>query len=114
LLPGAKEARLRLIERPWCGVFAAPISAAVPAYAGDQIRQGAGNRSDADGTLAEPSVDLAELLVSRLAPAPSYRAKSRNPALGHVSAERIIELYGNGGLAAMGSELDRLRKAGAL
>jgi len=74
------------------------------------------NMSDGDWILAEPSVDLAELVLSNLAsnygysPAnANYVPKFRNVALSFLGAERIVMLYGNGGLNAVKKELDRLR-----
>ena len=79
------------------------------------------NLSDGDWTLAEPSVDLAELILAKLAPVygraatdADYVAGFRNPALSYLSAERIVMLYGNGGIAAVRSELDRLHRTGVL
>jgi hypothetical protein len=77
------------------------------------------NLSDGDWILAEPAVDLAELVLSKLAgtygydPANAaiYVPKYRNVALTFLSAERIVMLYGNGGLAAVKKELDRLKAA---
>ena len=74
------------------------------------------NLSDADWILAEPAVDLAELVLRTLAPgfgvnpsASDYTDKFRNPALSYLSAERLVMLYSNGGLAAVRAELQRLR-----
>jgi hypothetical protein len=74
------------------------------------------NISDGDWILAEPVVDLAELILSKLAATYSqdpknadYVAKYRNPALTYLSAERIVMLYSNGGLPEVKKELDRLR-----
>jgi hypothetical protein len=80
------------------------------------------NLSDADWILAEPSVDLAELLLGNLASAFGYASATtndynnryRNPALSYLSAERIVMLYGNGGVAAVRAELQKLRTAGVL
>jgi hypothetical protein len=79
------------------------------------------NLSDADWVLAEPSVDLAELLLRTLAPelgvnpaAADYTDRFRNPVLSYESAERIVMLYGNGGVAAVRAELRRLRARGII
>lgn len=79
------------------------------------------NLSDGDWILAEPSVDLAELLLAKLAPAygvastdADYIARFRNPALSYLSAERIVMLYGNGGISAVRDEVDRLHRRGVL
>jgi hypothetical protein len=80
------------------------------------------NLSDSDWILAEPSVNLAELLLQNLAasfgygsatPA-DYATKYRNPALSYLSAERVVMLYGNGGIAAVKSELMKLRMRGVI
>jgi hypothetical protein len=80
------------------------------------------NLSDADWILTEPSVDLAELLLQNLASgfgygsvsASDYNNRYRNPALSYLSAERIVMLYGNGGLAAVRAEVQKLRARGIL
>jgi hypothetical protein len=79
------------------------------------------NLSDADWILAEPAVEIAELLLRTLASEfgydPSggeYLNRFRNPALTYLSAERLLILYGNGGVAAVRSELARLHARGIL
>jgi hypothetical protein len=79
------------------------------------------NLSDADWILAEPAVDMAELLLQTLAPelgvdpnGADYTNRFRNPALSYLSAERLVMLYGNGGLAAVRAELGRLRARGII
>jgi hypothetical protein len=79
------------------------------------------NLSDADWILAEPAVDLAELLLRTLAPelgvdpnGADYLNRFRNPALSYSSAERLLMLYGNGGLPAVRTELARLRTHGVI
>ena len=79
------------------------------------------NLSDADWILAEPAVDLAELVLSALASEfgadphdASYVARFRNPALSLLSAERIVMLYGNGGIAAVRRALAGLHRDGVL
>jgi hypothetical protein len=79
------------------------------------------NLSDADWILAEPAIDLAELFLRTLAPefgvdpaSADYLNRFRNPALSYLSAERLLMLYGSGGLPAVRSELLRLRAHGIL
>ena len=79
------------------------------------------NLSDADWVLAEPAVDIAELLIGTLAPQFGYSTTSsdyanryRNPVLSYLSAERLLMLYGAGGLAAVRSELQRLHAHGVI
>src|SRR5256885_7656258 len=66
------------------------------------------NLSDADWILAEPAIDIAELLLRTLAPEFGYDAANgnylnrfRNPALTFLSAERLLMLYGSGGVPAV-------------
>jgi hypothetical protein len=78
--------------------------------------------SDADWILAEPAVATAELLLKKLAPelgydtatASDYTTKYRNPALSYLSAERILMIYGHGGLPAVRAELKRLKSHGVI
>jgi hypothetical protein len=79
------------------------------------------NLSDADWILAEPAVDLAELVLRTLAPEYGYDPTDseyinnfRNPVLTHLSAERVLMLYGNGGLAAVRGDLTRLQAGGII
>lgn len=74
------------------------------------------NLSDGDFTFSIPAADDASALIARLAPDygfnPSdanYNTAYRNPVFANVSQERILILYGNGGLAAVRAELDALR-----
>jgi hypothetical protein len=79
------------------------------------------NLSDGDWILAEPAVDIAELVLANLAPQFGYSSTSsdytnrfRNPVLSYLSAERILMLYSNGGLSAVKGELTRLHNKGVL
>jgi hypothetical protein len=79
------------------------------------------NLSDADWILAEPAVDLAELFLHTLAPdfgidpsSADYLNRFRNPVLTYESAERLLMLYGNGGIGAVRAELARLRAHGII
>jgi hypothetical protein len=79
------------------------------------------NLSDADWILAEPAIDIAELLLRTLAPEFGYNAANgdylnrfRNPALTYLSAERLLMLYGSGGVPAVRAELRRLQARGIL
>ncbi len=75
------------------------------------------NLSDADFTFTGPVVTEAETLLRLLAPrygydptdVARYNWSFRNPALSHLSAERIAFLFQRGGLAAVQEEMDRLR-----
>jgi hypothetical protein len=79
------------------------------------------NLSDADWILAEPAIDMAELLLQTLASefgydptGADYLNRFRNPALSYLSAERLLMLYGNNGIAAVRAELQRLHVRGIL
>jgi hypothetical protein len=79
------------------------------------------NLSDADWILAEPAIDLAELFLRTLAPdfgvdpnGADYLNRYRNVVLSYESAERLLMLYGNGGITAVKSELLRLRTHGII
>ncbi len=74
------------------------------------------NLSDADFTFSIPAADDAAALIAVLAPnygfSPNdgnYNTNFRNPIFANISQERIVILYGNGGLAAVRAELDALR-----
>ena len=57
------------------------------------------------------------MLIAKLAPSygfdPTnvavYNTQFRNPVFANISQERILVLYGNGGLRAVQAELDALR-----
>lgn len=74
------------------------------------------NLSDGDFTFSIPAAADAALLIAKLAPTygfdPSsvtaYNTRFRNPVFANISQERILVLYGNGGLAAVRAELDAL------
>jgi len=75
------------------------------------------NLSDGDFTESIPAMVVAQKLLSKLAPeygydpadTARYNTKYRNRALAHLSAERLYMLYTSGGLAAVRSQLARLR-----
>jgi hypothetical protein len=74
------------------------------------------NLSDGDFTFSIPAADDATALIAKLAPnygfSPvdvNYNTSFRNPVFANISQERILILYGNGGLAAVRAELDALR-----
>lgn len=80
------------------------------------------NLSDADFILTGPAVSIVEVLLKQLAPelgydasvVARYNAQYRNVALAYLSAERLLILYGNGGLAAVRAELHKLQARGVL
>jgi hypothetical protein len=74
------------------------------------------NLSDGDFTFSIPAADDAAALIAKLAPnygySPAdanYNTAFRNPVFAQISQERILILYGNGGLSAVRTELDALR-----
>lgn len=74
------------------------------------------NLSDGDFTFSIPAAGDAALLIAKLAPrygfdpanVAAYNTQFRNPVFAHLSQERLLVLYGNGGLAAVQAELDAL------
>ncbi len=80
------------------------------------------NLSDADFILTGPAVAIVELVLKQLAPelgydpaaVARYNEQYRNVALSFLSAERLLMLYGNGGLAAVRAELHKLHARGLL
>ena len=79
------------------------------------------NLSDGDFTFSIPAAGDAALLLSKLAsrygfdPAvtATYNNNYRNPVFAHLSQERLLIVYGNGGLSAVQAELDTLHAKGA-
>ena len=74
------------------------------------------NLSDGDFTFSIPAADDAGALIAKLAPDygfslmdGNYNTSFRNPVFANISQERILIVYGNGGLAAVRAELDALR-----
>ena len=80
------------------------------------------NLSDADFTFSIPAVTGVQVLLATLAPRfgfdpadlARYNNRFRNVALSHLSAERLLIVYGNGGLEAVAAELAALRRRGVL
>lgn len=78
------------------------------------------NLSDADYTFTGPAVVQSELILRTLAPqfgydpaeASRYNTAYRNPVLTHLSAERVLILYANGGIGRVEAEVGRLKAAG--
>jgi hypothetical protein len=72
--------------------------------------------SDGDFTFSIPTADDAGASIAKLAPdygfSPAdanYNTNFRNPVFANISQERILIVYGNGGLAAVRAELGALR-----
>lgn len=80
------------------------------------------NLSDADFIFSGPAVASATTLLQTLAPefgydpasVTNYNTRYRNPALAWLTGERLLVLYGNGGIDAVRDELARLRKKGVI
>ena len=78
--------------------------------------------SDADHVQTGAALMAAEHLLAKLAPGfgfdPAetlrYNTKYRNPALSHLSAERLYLLYSSGGLEAVKGQLAKLRAKGLI
>jgi hypothetical protein len=74
------------------------------------------NLSDGDFTFSIPAAGDATLLIAKLAPLfgydpadlSRYNTAFRNPVLANLSEERVLVLYGNGGLDAVQAELQVL------
>ena len=98
------------------------LNAASPTQVNAPVEYQLHNLSDADFTQTGPSVAVAQILLSTLAAefgfSPSdttrYNTQYRNPALSHLSAERLYILYTSGGLAAVRGELAKLRSRGII
>ena len=98
------------------------LNAATPSQVNAPAEYQLHNLSDADFTQTGPSVAVAQLVLANLAPAfgydpadaARYNTHYRNPALAHLSAERIYILYTAGGLNAVRTELHHLRSRGVI
>jgi hypothetical protein len=74
------------------------------------------NLSDGDFTFSIPAAGDAALIIAKLAPlygfSPAdtarYNTAFRNPVFAHLSQERLLIVYANGGLQAVQTELDAL------
>jgi hypothetical protein len=77
------------------------------------------NLSDADFTYSIPAIGETQLILQNLASRYGYDPTNvsvynnnyRNPVLSYLTAERILILYSQQGLAGVQSELDKLRRA---
>ena len=80
------------------------------------------NLSDADFTFSGPAISSVNVLLTTLAheygydaaDAMTYNTRFRNPALAHLSGERLLVLYGEHGLDGVRRELTRLRRQGVI
>jgi hypothetical protein len=80
------------------------------------------NLSDADFTFSGPAVASVNALLTKLAPefgydpadATAFNTRFRNPALSHLSAERLLVVYDGQGLNAVRDELKRLHQRGII
>jgi hypothetical protein len=76
------------------------------------------NLCDADFTYSGPSVSEAQIVLATLAPRYGYDSSNasvyndgyRNPALSFITAEHLLILYSEKGLAGVQAELDKLKK----
>jgi len=98
------------------------LNAASPTQVNAPVEYQLHNLSDADFTQTGPSVAVAQILLQTLAPEYGYNPNDtarynlhyRNPALSHLSAERLYIKYTSGGLAAVRAELNKLRAHGII
>ncbi len=80
------------------------------------------NISDSDFTLTGPAVSITQILLRELAgrygydplDVSGYNRRYRNPALSYMSAERLLIMYSQGGMALVTRELELLREHGIL
>jgi len=115
---GAGRLRLPAVQR----LSEVDLNAATPTQVNAPVEYQLHNLSDADFTQTGPAVSVAQILLATLAPAfgfdPSettrYNTSYRNPALSHLSAERLYMLYTSGGLDAVRAQLAKLRARGIL
>jgi hypothetical protein len=117
-MDGAGRLRLPAVQR----LGDVDLNAATPTQVNAPVEYQLHNLSDADFTQTGPAVSVAQILLANLAPAfgfdPSdtarYNTNYRNPALSHLSAERLYMLYTSGGLDAVRAQLTKLRARGIL
>lgn len=115
---GAGHLRLPAVQR----MGDVDLNAATPSQVNAPVEYQLHNLSDADFTQTGPAVAVAQLLLARLASsfgydpadAARYNNKYRNPALSHLSAERLYILYTSGGLDAVRAQLVRLHDRGLI
>jgi hypothetical protein len=80
------------------------------------------NLSDSDFNLSGPAISEAEVVLAAVAsdfgydPAnvTNYNTKFRNVVFSHLSAERLLMIYGNAGLPGVTTELQSLRQDGII
>ena len=114
----AGQLRLPAVQR----LSEVDLNAATPTQVNAPVEYQLHNLSDADFTQTGPAVAVAQLLLARLAPtfsfdpadAARYNNSFRNPALSHLSAERIYILFTAGGLDAVRAQLNKLRDRGLI
>ena len=115
---GAGNLRLPAVQR----LGQIDLNAQSPTQVNAPVEYQLHNLSDADFTQTGPSISVAQILLSTLAPEfgydPSdtarYNLQYRNPALSHLGAERLYILYTSGGVAAVRAELVKLRHHGII
>jgi hypothetical protein len=115
---GAGRLRLPAVQR----LGDLDLNAATPTQVNAPVEYQLHNLSDADFTQTGPSVAVAQLLLANLAAEFGFAAEDtarynnhyRNPALAHLSAERLYILYTAGGLDEVRGELNKLRAKGII
>jgi hypothetical protein len=98
------------------------LNAATPSQTNLLVEYALHNLSDADFTFTGPAVSEVQVLLQTLAPQFGYDPNAtalynnhfRNPVLSYLSGERLLILYGNGGLDRVKSEVNKLRQQGII
>ena len=117
-MDGAGHLRLPAVER----MGEVDLNAASPSQVNAPVEYQLHNLSDADFTQTGPAVAVAQILLANLASSfgydPSdtarYNLHYRNPALSHLSAERLYLLFTSGGLDTVRAQLAKLRARGII
>jgi hypothetical protein len=115
---GMGRLRLPAVER----LGDVDLNAATPSQVNAPVEYQLHNLSDADFTQTGPAVAVVQILLATLAPAfgfnstdtARYNTSYRNPALSHLSAERLYMLYTSGGIDAVRAQLTKLRQKGII
>lgn len=115
---GAGHLRLPAVQR----MGDVDLNAASPSQVNAPVEYQLHNLSDADYTQSGQAVSVAQILLANLASSfgydPSdtarYNLHYRNPALSHLSAQRLYLLFTSGGLDAVRAQLAKLRARGII
>ena len=79
------------------------------------------NLSDADFTYSGPAITSVNVLLQSIAPQfgfspsdPDYYLKFRNPVFSYLTAERLLIVYSQAGIAGVTAEVKKLHESGVL